>query len=190
MSEVFGVTLERYRHDIDLPRSGKPYTETNRDRDGFIHIPSELSEIIVGVFGLDNRTITKHNSSDPPNTTTLTVLQVSKLYNYPTNSAVGQTIGIFSLSGYDVHDIKLYFAGLPAGYMMPKINDILVHGTNSGHDPCGETTQDICIAASFAPGAAISVYVTTGDQQGWIDLINRVAHLDAGDAHCSVLLKH
>ena len=126
MSEAFGVTLGRYQHDIALRRGEKPQTETYRGRDGFVHVPSELSGIVVGVFGLDNRTITKSNSVDPPNTTTLTVPQVSKLYNYPTNSATGQTIGIYSISGYDIRDIKSYFAGLPAGYTMPKVNDIIV----------------------------------------------------------------
>lgn len=187
MSEAFGVTLGRYQHDIVLRRGEKPQTETYRGRDGFVHVPSELSDIVVGVFGLDNRTITKSNSVESPNTTTLTVPQVSKLYNYPTNSSTGQTIGIYSVSGYDIRDIKSYFAGLPAGYTMPKVNDIIVHGTNPGFDVGGETTQDICIAASFAPGSAISVYITTRGQRGWVDLINRVVHPNAGEVHCSVL---
>ncbi len=187
MSKAFGVTLGRYQHEITFGRRQKPQSEIYRGREGFIHIPDELSDIIVGVFGLDNRTIMKRNSADPPNTTPIGVPQVAQLYNYPTNSAAGQTIGIVSLTGYDIHDIQLYFAGLPAGYNMPTVNDVLVHGSNSGFDPYGETTQDIDLAASFAPGSAINVYITTGDQQGWVDLINRVAHPNAGDAHCSVL---
>lgn len=189
MNEAFGVKLGRYQHDI-VHHYDKTQTETYRGRDGFIHIPSELSEIITGVFGLDNRTITKRNSFDPhdqPNTTPLTVPQVSKLYNYPTNSAVGQTIGIFAVTGagYHIQDIQLYFDGLPTGYTMPKVNDILVHGTNL--DISSETTQDICIAAAFAPGSTINVYFTKDDQQGWIDLIKRVIHPNAGDIPCSVL---
>jgi kumamolisin len=187
MDEAFAVDLRRYEYDIVLRRGGKPQPATYRGRDGYVNVPKELSKIIVGVFGLDNRIINKRYSADPPSTTTVTVPQVSQLYNYPTNPAAGQTIAIFSSSGYDIHDVQLYFAGLPPGYTMPTVNDVLVHGTNSGSDPCCETTQDICLAASFAPGAAISVYITKPDQQGWVDLINRVVHPQAGDAHCSVL---
>ena len=51
----------------------------------------------------------------------------------------------------------------------------------------GETTQDICIAGLAAPGAAIAVYFTSFNQQGWVDLVARVAHPNAGDPVCSVL---
>lgn len=188
MNKAFGVTLGRYQHDIVVHHGEKPRSETYRGREGYVHVPKELSKVIVGVFGLDNRTITKHNSADPPNTKPITVPQVSKLYNYPNNSAAGQTIGIFSLSGYDIQDIKKYFAGLTGGYTMPTVKDILIDGaTNPGSDPYGETTQDIDIAASFAPGSAINVYITTGNQKGWVDLINRVIHPNVGDAQCSVL---
>jgi kumamolisin len=188
MNQAFAVTLGRYQHEITPARNQQHRSETYRGRDGFVHIPTELAGIILGVFGLDNRTISKHNGGgDPPNTTALTVPQVSQLYGYPTHSAAGQTIGILSLSGYAIRDIQLYFAGLPAGYTMPAVQDVLVHGTNPGSDPYGETTQDIAIAASFAPGSAINVYITSGDQLGWVDLIQRVAHPSAGDTPCSVL---
>ena len=58
--------------------------------------------------------------------------------------------------------------------------------SNDGtEDP--ETTQDICIAATAAPHAAIAVYFTTYTQDGWVDLLDRVIHPEAGDPHCSVL---
>ena len=48
-----------------------------------------------------------------------------------------------------------------------------------------ETTQDIFIAASAAPGAQIAVYFTTYTQPGWVDLITRVIHPNPGDPECS-----
>jgi kumamolisin len=109
MNEAFGVTLGCYQHDI-VHHRGVTKTETYRGREGFVHVPTGLSEIILGVFGLDNRTISKRNGADQPNTNPLTVPQVSKLYNYPTNSAAGQTIGIASpgggYSGYLQDDLQ------------------------------------------------------------------------------------
>jgi hypothetical protein len=111
----------------------------------------------------------------------VTVAQVTKLYNFPTNSAAGQTIAIFSEAGYQSSDISTTFGGSP-----PTITDISVDANNDGTaDP--ETTQDICIAGLAAPGAAIAVYFTTYDQKGWVDLISRWVHPNAGDPHCSAL---
>jgi kumamolisin len=185
MEAAFGVTLGRYR--VEHPpeqRPRRPQTEIYRGRDGYIYLPQDLADIIVGVFGLDNRNITKRNSGDPNNTFNLTVPQIAQLYNFPTNSAAGQTIAIFSELGYQTTDIQQYFTSL--SLPMPTITDITVDASNDGNgDP--ETTQDICIAGSAAPGAAIAVYFTTFDQQGWVDLITRVVHPKAGDPTCSVL---
>ena len=141
----------------------------------------------MGIFGLDNRNITKRKGvGDPPNTTTLTVPTITKLYNFPSNSAAGQTVAIFSDAGYDKAAIQKYYSTLPAGYTMPTIIDVSVDTSNSGKtDP--ETTQDICIASTVAQGARIAVYFTTFDQKGWVDLVQRVTHPNAGDPVCSVL---
>ena len=180
MSKAFAVTLGRYQHTIVRGRAGKPQTESYRGRDGFIHVPKDLADIIVGVFGLDNRRITKRNGGDPPNTTTISLATVRKLYNFPTNSAAGQTVAILSETGYHPADIRSSLGSLPT------ITDVTVDASNDGSaDP--ETTQDICIAASAAPGAAIAAYFTLGSQQGWVDLIGRVVHPSAGDPVCSVL---
>jgi len=186
MSKAFGVDLARYEHNIKLRSKGEPEREIYRGRDGHIYIPSSLQGIVVGLFGLDNRRIGGRNDAEPPNTTALDIPTVAKLYNYPTNSAAGQTIGIFSESGYNSADITTFFKSLPAGFTAPTLNDI-PPGTNSGSDPLGETTQDIDIAAAFAPGAAINIYISAGDQMGWVNTIGRVAHPEPGDSPCSVL---
>ena len=67
---------------------------------GFIYIPRALNGIIVGVFGLDNRRISKRASADPPNTTTISFPEVTQLYDFPANFAAGQTIAILSEDGY------------------------------------------------------------------------------------------
>ncbi|KAH8889993.1 subtilisin-like protein, partial [Thozetella sp. PMI_491] len=183
MGEAFAVDLSYYQHEITRKRGAPPETEKYRGRDGFVHVPQELYGVIVGVFGLDNRTITKHNSGDPASNSTISVSQATSLYNFPANSAAGETIAIYSTDGYAKSDITASFAPSPA----PTVTDVSVDASNDGFDPYGETTQDIYIAASAAPGANVAVYFTTGDQKGWVDLVKRVAHPDAGDPNCSVL---
>ena len=188
MNDAFAVELGRYAAPVQPRRRGAaPATESYRGRSGHVHVPAALEGIVLGVFGLDNRTVLKRNSADPANTHTLSIPTLKQLYNFPANSAAGQTIGIVSLSGYAIHDIQLMFNGLGAGYAMPTVHDVAVHGTNTGNDPYGETTQDIGIAAAAAKGSAIAVYITQGTQAGWIDLVHRVAHPNAGDPSCSVL---
>jgi hypothetical protein len=108
MNAAFGVTLGHYRHEVTRGRREGPRVEEYRGREGPIHIPNELASIITGVFGLDNRRVTKRNAGDPPNTGTLTVPQLARLYQFPTNSAAGQTIAIFSEAGYQRSDIAQY----------------------------------------------------------------------------------
>jgi kumamolisin len=190
MSEAFAVRLDRYEHRVVRSRVQGPQTETYRGRDGFIYLPRELAGIVIGVFGLDNRNITKRASNgDPPSTSVLTVPEIAGLYRFPTNSAAGQTIAVFSEGGYDPTDLQTYYNHLPPSYRsrypMPTVTPVTVDASNGSADI--ETTQDICIAFSAAPGATISVYFTTFDQVGWFDLIHRVVHPDPGDAQCSVL---
>ncbi len=45
----------------------------------------------------------------------------------------------------------------------------------------GETTQDICISASAAPGANVAVYFSNDTEAGWIDLLARAIHPNVGD---------
>jgi kumamolisin len=181
MNKAFAVTLGRYEHSVARRQGDGPRTEAYRGREGYIHVPADIADAIIGVFGLDNRRITKRNAGDPPNTTTLTVQQVTKLYKFPTNSAAGQTIAIFSENGYRPADVSQSFGGNP-----PTVTDVSVDASNSGAAD-GETTQDIFIAGAAAPGAKIAVYFTTYSQQGWVDLIGRVVHPKAGDPVCSVL---
>jgi kumamolisin len=190
MEEAFAVTLRLYRHRHPRTHRSEATTETYRGRDGFVHVPTEIARVVIGVFGLDNRRIAKRAASaDPPNTHPLTVPELTQLYDFPTNSAAGQTIAILSEGGYAQSDLNTYYNSLPASYKslypMATINPIDVTSTNLGPD--SETTQDICIAFSAAPGANVSVYFTKYTQFGWHQTLSRVIHPNAGDAECSVI---
>ena len=186
ISSAFAVTLSQYRRPLPPGRRrDEAGTEVYRGREGFIHVPAALVEIIVGVFGLDNRSVSHRNAADPPNTNPVPLTQVTQLYDFPVNQAIGQTIAIFSLGGFQggylASDIGSNFGGSP-----PVVTDVPVNAGNGNFaDP--ETTQDIVISASVAPGADVAVYFNDGTQQGWVKTIGRVAHPQAGDPVCSVL---
>jgi kumamolisin len=185
VNKAFGVELQNYEHEVGQD----PKIERYRGRDGFIHVPRELKDIVRGVFGLDNRNITKRNVANQLGrnvrtspTTTVTAIHPSTLtdlYNFPTNSALGQTIGIVSLQpgGYQHSDINATFGGSP-----PVITDVPPGGNPGNPDP--ETTQDICIAGLVAPEAAIRVYfLYDGTVQSWVDMLALVAQ----ERICTVL---
>jgi hypothetical protein len=255
-SKAFGVSFKRY----ELPPAPQrkpgppPRTRSYRGRDGFIYVPKELAERIVGVFGLDNRPIGGRNGlpGDTPVTGLISVAFAATLYNFPApGAAIGtQTIGIVSASpgsGYVQSDINQTFSS--AGVSVPTVHPISVDGYSlaieqatkiaepkgathlslistygvqpgmtgqyflggktyyvgiDAINPIGgltvspletaipsetpiyfnldpETTQDLSIAGLAAPGANLACYFIEDTQQGWVGMIGRVLHPEAGD---------
>ena len=156
VNRAFGVVLNQYRR-TRAPRRhrGDAGTEVYRGREGFIHVPAGLVEIVVGVFGLDNRSVSHRNGADPPNPNPVPLATITQLYDFPANQATGQTIAIFSEGGYLASDISSNFGGSP-----PVVTDVPVNASN-GNFADGETTQDIVISASVAPGATSPCTSTT-----------------------------
>jgi hypothetical protein len=133
VSDAFAVAFGSYEHVLPGRRGAPGPTERYRGRDGFVHVPQALADIVVGVFGLDNRRITRRNMSggDPPYVEPLTPAAVAQLYNFPSNEATGQTIAIASptggLGGYLPSDLELTFGGTP-----PPITPVLIaNATNA-----------------------------------------------------------
>ena len=135
-SKAFGVSFRRYQvevHSSPPHKKGPPTrSRTYRGREGFIHVPKELADSIVGVFGLDNRPVGQRNlTGDTPITNLISVQQAATLYNFPAPGASigGQTIGIISAGGgvgYLLSDINLTFGA--AGLASPIVHDIAVDG--------------------------------------------------------------
>jgi kumamolisin len=183
----------------------------------------------------------------------LTVQQVCELYNFPSNGAHTQTIGIISPTGgwggYLTSDLQQYFggsmptivdvsaddktengsvaatttaptlagsailtfdstAGINPGSrtsvpnfgvvqvstvtpttltVFPSLTVTLAAGTTLFFNPDQETTLDICIAGSAAPGATIAVLFTGVTANDLVTLLKRVAFPKKGDPVCSVL---
>ncbi|MGH9395599.1 MAG: S53 family peptidase [Terriglobia bacterium] len=182
LSEAFGVELTSYEH------AGSTF----RGRTGELTLPGDLSGIIQGVFGLDNRPQARPHlrrrcaagsqaiRAVAPSTS-YTPLQVASLYNFPTGTdGKGQCIGIIEFGGgYQQSDLQSYF--LQLGITEPSITAVSVDGvqnqpTPGGNSPDGEVDLDVELAGAVAPGASIVVYFAEFTEQGWVDVISTAVH--------------
>jgi kumamolisin len=180
MSQVFAVELKRYEREAG----------NYRGHEGPIHIPIEIADAVVAVFGLDNRRVGYHNAvGDPPGTTTLLggPPQVAKQYNFPSTppDATGQIIGILAFGGGWNQDRNTGHGpdidatlGLWGSQTTVPV-DVPVTGTNNpGVNPGAdsEVILDICVAASVAPGATIQVYwgSDTSSAADWLTVLKEV----------------
>src|SRR5271155_1386536 len=180
-SRAFGVELNSYAHSAG----------TSRMRSGAIQIPAALSNIIEGVFGLDNRPQAKPHfriRKQSPNATraeaasaSYNATQVAQAYNFPAaTTGSGQTIGILELSGgYSATDLATYFKNL--GIKTPTVTAVSVDGgtnspTGDPNGPDGEVELDIEVSGAVAPSAQIAVYFTPNTDQGFLDALTTAVH--------------
>ena len=178
-AKAFQVRMEKYQY------KGGSY----RGRTGSVNIPSELSGIIVGVHGLDNRPHVQPHFRIAANasaavaaaSTSYTALQVAQAYNFPTGvNGKGQTIAIIELGGgYKSADLKTYFKSLKIS-PAPSVSAVSVDGaknkpTGDTNGPDTEVMLDIEVAGAVAPGAKIVVYFAPNTDAGFLDAINKAA---------------
>ncbi|MDE2365972.1 MAG: S8/S53 family peptidase [Betaproteobacteria bacterium] len=178
---AFGTTIEHYEHD------GGTY----RGRTGPLTVPSDLADIVEGVFGIDDRPVAKPhfqryrqkpdagiqahsvgNSFTPP--------ELAKLYNFPVGlDGSGQCIAIIELGGgFRNADIDAYFQKL--GLPMPNVNAVRVDGASNQPSTAdsadNEVMLDIEVAAAIAPQASIAVYFTPNTDKGFLDAVTMAIH--------------
>src|SRR6266852_4743572 len=181
MSAAFATELQRYEHP------GGTY----RGRTGPLHIPNELDQIIVGVFGLDDRPQARPHfqrfdrgaggKEAKAATISYTPLQVAQLYDFPPGlDGSGQCIALIELGGgYTDKDLNTYFQQL--GIPTPQAISVPVDsGHNSPGDPNGadgEVALDIEVAGGVAPGARIAVYFAPdASDRSFIDAVTQAIH--------------
>ena len=177
--QAFGVDLHHYR---DASR-------TFRCRSGPLTIPSDLQDIVQGVFGLDNRPQAKAHfriRKPSPNvahaaTISYSPLQVAQAYNFPPNTdGTGQCIAILELGGgYNPSDLNNFFENL--GVPLPKVTAVSIDGaanspTGDPNGADGEVELDIEVAGAIAPGAQIAAYFAPNTDQGFIDALSTAIH--------------
>jgi len=174
--------------EADLGRYQYPGGEF-RGRTGALQIPSELSNIVEGIFGLDNRPqasahfrIRRAGAAAPQVTAVaFNPPQVATLYDFPTGvTGAGECIGIIELGGgYNPSDLSNFFGAL--NLATPSVVAVSVDGgTNS---PSGnpnssdaEVALDIEVAGAIANGASIAVYFTPNTDQGFLDALTTAIH--------------
>ncbi len=159
-----------------------------RGRTGPLHIPNGLDQIIVGVFGLDDRPqASPHLRRYQPKvgtkaeTLSYTLPQLIQLYDFPTNAnGAGQCIALIELGGGSKRrDLQTYFRQL--NIPLPTVTSISVDG--GGNHPAGtpdsadgEVDLDIEVAGAIAPGAHIAVYFAPNTDRGFLDAITQATH--------------
>jgi len=103
INAAFAVDLKRFHTGA----------ETYRSYEGKVAVPGDIADIVESVHGFDNRQMARpmfRASATGQATTPLTPPQVAKLYDFPANSAAGQTIAILEFGGgYKPSDITDYF---------------------------------------------------------------------------------
>jgi kumamolisin len=179
MTRAFGAELKLYREN----------NRTFRGRTGSLSIPADLSEIIEGVFGFDQRQQARtrfriRNSAIGPlaaQATSYTPPQVAQLYQFPQGATgAGQTIAIIELGGgYQDSDLSTFFSNL--GINTPTVTAISVDSatnqpTGNPNSADAEVLLDIEVSGAVAPGAAIAVYFAPNTNQGFLDAVTTAIH--------------
>jgi len=161
-----------------------------RGRIGVLYIPSNLVDIVIGVFGLDERPqarahfrrLTPQTGPRAAGDTSYTPIAVSKLYDYPTaGTGSGQTVGLIELGGgFKTADLTTYFSGLGIK-TTPSVTAVSVDGAmnqpvGDPNSADGEVLLDIEVVGAIAPAAKIVVYFAPNTDQGFLDAITQAIH--------------
>ena len=173
VAKAFGAQgLQLFEH----PTEGK-----YRGRSGPLTVPSELGDVITGVFGIDERPQARaHLRQAAAATQSYTPPEVAAAYNFPSGTnGSGQTAAILELGGgFSQTDLDTYFKSL--GLTAPSVSAVSVDGgeNSPGTDPNadGEVMLDIEVLGSVAPGAKIVVYFAPNTDQGFIDALSTAVH--------------
>ncbi len=162
-----------------------------RGRQGAIQIPMELKGIVTGVFGIDQRRMARRKSGAAAAAAALSPLAPADLeqrYNFPPGNGAGQSIVIAEFGGgYFVDDMTAYcnkfqrpVANVQAvaidapAYTLQQVLALPPQQRRQVLGDSGEVMMDVQIIAGLCPKASISVYFSTFDQRGWVDLLNQV----------------
>ncbi len=170
--KAFDTELHHYVHD-----SG-----TYRGRVGTVRVPNALKDVVVGVFGLDNRPFARPHfqrvsrKSATKESASFNPTDLARLYQFPTGlDGAGQTIGIIELGGgYRPKDLQTYFRTLNVN-VTGSLTTVSVDGGKNqpGGDADAEVMLDIEVASAIAPGANIAVYFAPdATDRGFLDAVN------------------
>ncbi len=177
MGRAFGIRLFHFEGAGHAFRS---HGET-------LTIPEELSGIICGVFGLDNRPISRRPRfaagstllPPPPNPHTKPPSAFRKLYSFPARATgKDQCIGVLEFGGgFERSKLNAYLAKLGVNTPTVVVREI-APGRNRPVNQPGtlspdvEVYMDLEILASVAPGATLVVYFAENNNRGWVEALH------------------
>jgi kumamolisin len=185
LSALFGTELGRTR---STDRRGRRVE--HRSREGGLHVPAALGDVVTAVLGLDNPPV-----GSLPRAQALTAQAVdtdqqavaydppflaTDVYGFPAGTdGRGQIAAIIEFAGgYTPSDLETYFKSLNVA--TPAMRDVGVGGARNqpGRDLVadGEVELDIEILGAMAPGAQILVYFGQNDERGWVDALSTAIH--------------
>jgi kumamolisin len=165
-----------------------------RGREGTLKIPAELKGIVTGVFGIDQRRMARRKAHKPASATAarapapLAPEDLEGRYNFPAGDAAGQTIAIAEFGGgYFAEDVAAFcnkfqrpvprIQAISVDAPAYTLQQILALPPKARKEALGDSIEvmmDVEIIAGLCSGANISVYFSTFDQRGWVDLLNKV----------------
>ncbi|MGA2741311.1 MAG: S53 family peptidase [Bryobacteraceae bacterium] len=185
VAEAFGIDFD------DLMLYQSPDGDRFRGRTGALYVPEQLDGIILGVFGIDNRSQARaricrrrnerHGGAGPGDTQYIPGT-VASLYDFPPGTTgAGQTVAIIELGGgFRIFDENTYFADLGIT-PLPAISSVSVDGwinfatgDPGGND--GEVMLDMEVVGSVAPGARMVVYFSDDDDRAFFDALAVAVH--------------
>jgi kumamolisin len=190
VSGTVGNMSKAFKTKLAILRSSRQ--NDYRGRSGSLSIPAELKGIVTGVFGLDERRMAHERGKKQVHAAAagkpLTPSDIEQRYHFPPGHAAGQTIAIAELGGgYFASDVAAYCSKFqrpvpnikavavdaPA-YTLEQILALPSQERAEELDFSVEVMMDVEIVAGLCPAANILVYISTFDQQGWVDLLNAV----------------
>lgn len=176
LAELFEVELKTCEIDNRLFRV----------REDSLHLPNDLEDAVIGVFGLDNRPQCRPHIRVAPaaivppfKPNAFDGVQLSAIYDFPAATGTGQTIALLELGGgYNQADIELFFQSL--NLPPPSVKSVGVDGASNSPVPFQsanlEVALDIEVAGAVAPNAALAVYFAPNTDQGFIDGVLAIIH--------------
>jgi len=181
----FGAAFGTQLHQYSYPEG------TYRGRTGTVTVPAPLSDIVQGVFGLDDRPQAEPHFQVRPGpapgaivaraaSQSFTPPQLAQLYDFPGGlDGTGQTIAIIELGGgFKPADLKTYFTALRLP--VPTVKVVSVNGgrnqPTTANSADGEVLLDIEVAAAVAPRAHLVVYFAPNTSQGFLNAITTAVH--------------
>jgi len=192
MSGTIAAMEAAFKPGLVMMRSAKQ--GEYRGRVGSLQLPIELKGLVNGVMGLDERQMARRKargSAAAAAAASLAPLSPSDLearYNFPAGNCAGRQIAIAEFGGgYFAEDVTAFCAkykrpvpniqavavDAPA-YTLAQILALPKQQKENALGDSIEVMMDVEIIAGLCAGADITVYFSTFDQQGWVDVLDKV----------------